>query len=1132
MDYDLFQSDDDEDILSAFLEATQKQKPQPAELQVQQMLNNDDDDDDDDDDANEQVDYDDDDDDDALDLLPEFNCSGRDTIKTQNEFPSNGFVRNGYGLHSRLPRTKLDNLHFDFEPRQLSVCAVIRYLHGEACKNIQKLFAAVAGQQQLQSGAGSGNGCSWYRTRRQVTHFYHLLLHNDNDSDNVGTWSQWPILCASVLQLRELLNSCLDTDAWRVLYFAEHSKGNECQSPGYHLYHGALEWRLLDLCVQRKFQADAASHSSYHSQLERLMDDLVVCCSHHYRSKHSAELLHTSAFMCRCIKELWLILYQEQETETESHEFWTRFHRAMQRHKAQLQLEGSNSSASTCASASAVAYHEFYAWLRLNLARLSAYGRKAAPIPAQMLQTGPLLRQFLASQPQEQQRRVYLCLLAPLQLQWGQPDADVLCQLWESLHRALNCQLEQLPLTCASGAAYVERYRSLLAKPELEDLNLSSFTLFALLLGRTLQRGGNQSHKLLGRIFSKFSAAKLLALNESGIHHVIELFLCLLLSYGDFQELAPKLREMLLCLALEKLPASRRLLVAKGHMAMLLLHAQRRQPLEDYVAKLLAQLGAVRQDADVGAIYANSLAGIFELADDFKRGEQLLVAPWLTHYLEHSGQAAQERVWQALHLLCAKLAANAGNLAMWEALQQHVLPQLRAQYVTGFSSWLPKLAADFVQLERINGNGKLLESLLLGPEPVNTAASAQLMLHVLAQLQPPSVLLIQVWIKSLVLLTPQHDDVQALTGHVSQLAELRALGLDRAALQEREPLCAFFGALGRRAQREDAVAHLRMQLSHKFHAYVQHFELWLPAGSQEQQQQQQTRFYNFMAIVIYNCAPLAYVRSKPSCFFHLAMTRFLLTTQLQAGIAPEPRLVQLLHKILPVLLQGIGRLPYRTDAYLARTLEQLLLHWTPHFGFSTNLKLVARPFAQLLAGEGEGELSQFVLAQLASQFLGVQRSQATPHVGLVLALLQQLAVSLEQESQLLTLLRAIHVPLLEHLMFVGELEPSRVQVLTLYRHLAEHSLFQRSTVVRDRCAADLRALAEKHLAHCTYFYFQMLIKLAELAPMLVAPLFAFVRQLAIQVELKRGAGEDLGIRKCLQRLQQVLHTNGLSPPIN
>ncbi|EDW62838.1 protein MMS22-like [Drosophila virilis] len=1136
MDYDLFQSDDDEDILTAFLQATQKPQPE-SQPPLEQLLN-----------SNEEFEHE----DDALDLLPEFSCTGRDTIKTQSELSSTGFVRNGYALNAQVPRSRLDRLCFDFELDQLRVCAVLRYLHGEACKNIQKLCGAVAGQQQLQSKSSLHAASGWYTVRQQVTHYYHLLLH---DMDSV---EQWQLLYPAVRQLRELLNSCLDAAAWRILYFAEHGKGNECQAPAYHLYHGALEWRLLDLCLQRKLEANALEttlQSTYLSQLERTLDDLVLCASYYHKSKHSAELLHTSAFMCRCSKELWLWLLLNQQTDTET-AFWPLFHRAMQRHKAQLQLD---------AAGAAVAYHEFYAWLRLSLARLGAYDAagvqrlQTAPLAADQLQTGGLLRQFLASQPDEQQRRVYLCLLAPLQLHWGQADTDVLCQLWECLHRSLNCnfsagtaQLEQLPLICASGAAYLERYRTLLAKPQLDDLNLSSFTLFALLLGKTLQQlpaqgRGNQAQKLLGRIFSKFSAAKLLALNESGIHHVIELFLCLLLTYGEFGELAPKLREMLLCLALDKLPTARRLLAAKGHMAVLLLHAQRRQPLDDYVAKLLSQLAAVRNDTDVGGIYAATLEPIFELADDFARGEQLLLAPWLTHYIEHSPQAAQERVWQALHLLLQKLKAHM-SASVWEALQQHVLPQLRLQYVNGFSSWLPKLAADFVALDK---DKKLLDSLLLGVEPANTAASAQLLLHVLQDVasvgqQPSGVLILQVWIKSLVLLNAQHETVIALTPHVIQLEEFRALGLDAESLAGREPLCAFFGALGRRAQQQEAVAHVRMQLSHKLHAYVAHFEHWLPtdqrarsnAETQGRQERPElgARFYNFLAIVIYNCATLSYVRSKPSCFFHLAMVRFLLTTQLQAGVPPEGRLPQLVHKIFPVLLQGIGRLPYRTDAYLSRTLEQLVLHWTPHFGFSSNVKLVARPYTTLLQSDTDGELAQFVLQQLASQFLGVQRSQAGTHVGLILTLLQQLLSGLDEamemsreqlpspEAQLLTLLRAVHVPLLEHVMFVGELEPSRVQVLSLYRVLVNLRQFQRSTAAHELCSSDIRSLAEKHLAHCTYFYFQMLIKLAEQAPQMVAPLFGFVREQARSVELKRGAGEDVGIRKCLQRLQQVLQS--------
>lgn len=191
----------------------------------------------------------------------------------------------------------------------------------------------MAGQQQLQSKSSLHAASSWYTVRQQVTHYYHLLLHDMDSAE------QWQLIYPAVRQLRELLNSCLDAAAWRILYFAEHGKGNECQAPAYHLYHGALEWRLLDLCLQRKFEAnalDTAGQSTYLSQLERTLNDLVLCASYYHKSKHSAELLHTSAFMCRCSKELWLWLLLHQQTDTDT-AFWPLFHRAMQRHKAQLQ---------------------------------------------------------------------------------------------------------------------------------------------------------------------------------------------------------------------------------------------------------------------------------------------------------------------------------------------------------------------------------------------------------------------------------------------------------------------------------------------------------------------------------------------------------------------------------------------------------------------------------------------------------------------------------------------------------------------------------------------------------------------------------------------------------------------------
>ncbi|XP_016982473.1 protein MMS22-like [Drosophila rhopaloa] len=1101
MDYDLFQSDEDEEILTAFTQATQKLQQESLKGQTEV------------DDADEE----------GLDFLPEFCCSGRDTLKTQ--FPSEGFLRSGYAQKDP-PCCRLDNLCFDFAQEQLTVIAVRNYLFGEACKNVQKLFAAVAGQQQLQAPSASINS-GWYRLRQQVTHFFHLLLRlRENDL--------LPGALRFLEDLRHLLNNQLDADNWKVLYFAEHSKGNECQAPAYHLYHGVLEWRFLDLHMLYPSGED----QGFLGQLERTLDDLIVCAGHNYRGKHRPELIHASPFMCRCTKELWVLLKHliPKWLGERDLDFWTLFHKAMQRHRTNY-FHGENNSVS-------LAYHEFYAWLRLGLVRLNEYNNEGQYKPGLMLspqpdnfQTANLLKQFLASQPDEQQRRVYLLLLSPLQLQLGQPDTDVLCQLWEYLHRSLNCnfsagtELDQLPLTCSNGAAYVERYSKLLAKSQLDDLNLSSFTMYAWMLGRTLkmlpQQGrSNQRQKLLGRIFSKFSAAKLLALNEPGIHHVIELFLCLLLCQEDLTELAPKLREMLLCLALDKLPPVRRTLVAKGHMALLLLHAQHRLPMEDYVGKLLNQLAIIRNDTEVGAIYVSSLQAVFDLADDFNRGEQQLLGPWLTHYVEKSGQASQDRVWQAIHSLILRLGdprAVTGNAnGIKEALQQHILPLLKVQYTSGHSPWLPKLAANFVALDK--DRDKLLLGFLHGPEPINMAASAQLILQVLEDDgRPASSTIIQVWVKSLVLLNAQHESVLALTSHVTQLEEFRLLAIDPASLEGgREPLCAFFGALGRRAQQEEAAAHVRMQMSQKLHAYVNHFEMWLPPD--RLRSELGSRFYSFLAIVIYNCPTLAYVRSKPSCFFHLAMVRFLLTTQLQAGVSPEGRLPQMVHKIFPVLLQGIGRIAYRTDSYVSRTLEQLLQHWTPHFSFSPSAKLVARPYATLLQADVDGVLAQFVLQLLVTQFLVVQRRKAGQHAGLVITIMQQLieGTAPEQEQHLVTLLRGVHIPLLEHVMFVDELDLSRNQVFGLYRVLVSHEAFKRSRVVREMCSNHLRTLAEKHLAHCTYFYFQMLIKLAELAPDLVTPLLPFVREQAKQVELKRGAGEDVGIRKCLQRLQKVL----------
>ena len=63
----------------------------------------------------------------------------------------------------------------------------------------------------------------------------------------------------------------------------------------------------------------------------------------------------------------------------------------------------------------------------------------------------------------------------------------------------------------------------------------------------------------------------------------------------------------------------------------------------------------------------------------------------------------------------------------------------------------------------------------------------------------------------------------------------------------------------------------------------------------------------------------------------MAITRFIIPATVQMGKAPEQKLIQIIHKVWPVLIQGIGKLNFKTDQYISKTLTDLIVKWIPHF---------------------------------------------------------------------------------------------------------------------------------------------------------------------------------------------------------
>ncbi|XP_013108570.1 protein MMS22-like [Stomoxys calcitrans] len=1118
MDFDLFETDEDDDILSMVIEPTQM--------------------------PNEGV---------VNEIIPELQCQGEDSMNSQ--FSADGFVKNvflqSYSSINNKAVEEITLTKYEFQKEHLSIGAVNGFVFGEACMNVQYLIASLNGI------LGNCGESSYYQRRHHITLLLHIVLHTTHPE-------QWPLLQPHLKRLRSLLSNCVQMDTLKCIYFANSSKGNDCNISAYHLLHGLLEWTFLDVCILQKYalckntidcnEAESSNENSslLINQLEKFIDILLGCSIFHFSKKRTAEYMFSSAFPCTCVKEMWLLLQLALEKwtlKTQEGEYitcWYLFNRAMLKIKDNMEM----------LALTPLNYCEFFNWIQNALVHLHGYrsnGQFEGPSYHRPLTTSKenyefcerITQHFLNANPNEEHLRIYIGLLTPVLLEWWEPKVNIAMVLWEHFHKKLNSSFyiagaapSNLAVSCASGRAYVEKYRNLLNKPP--DANLSSYTLFVLLMGKSLQKlltiqANHQAQKLLGRIYAKFSAQKFLALNETGIHHLIELFLVLALC-GDFSDLSGKLKDKLLSIAFDKVTAPKQVAVAKGHMALWILFAENQYDLTDYITKILQQLTAIRNDLAVSKILADTLLDIFDHADTFQRGESLLVGPWIPDFLNNCTPVEQERTLEALHLIFVKMQHCElfleSNNNLMKALNTSILPFVKQQYMTNFSRWLPILASDFcVHSFAVTDtqNFQKLFAYFTEQQPSNRYFVPQFLLLVLESERKSLIdhtTIMHIWLRSLVVLTSSNEDVVKLTKIVVNLEEFQCMTNiePEELLKAKEPLCIFVAAVGKTYESTSDETK-RNTIANNFNAYVRNFEKWLNTDLKLEKSELIFRFFSFLAITIFNCPHIVYVNSKITCFFHIAITRYILPLSIQMGKPPEGKLAQLVHKIWPVLVQGIGRLNFKSDAYLNKTLSDLIQKWTPHFKISTNVKQVARPFISCLQSDNH-DLSLFVFEKLTALFLSTQRRQADPNACLVISIYQEIVDSITTNandvnatSRLQTFLKGCSFATLEHIMMVDEIVPSRHLLLDLFKRLFNSPVYQNSLQSKELIREHLRLLTKKHLSYYTFFYFDLLMKLCAISFETIEDIMPFLMDEIKIVEQKRGAGEDNRIRTCLQKLQ-------------
>lgn len=159
----------------------------------------------------------------------------------------------------------------------------------------------------------------------------------------------------------------------------------------------------------------------------------------------------------------------------------------------------------------------------------------------------------------------------------------------------------------------------------------NSFYLFTMIIGKTIQKLAetNQTHqinKMLGRVFAKFSAPKLIALTECGLHNLIELFLSFSIASGQV-DILTKLKDKLLLVNLPHLTVTRQTAVTKGHIAFMILSCQQQVNIGEYAAKFLEQIYQVKanENQHIVRLLAGGLEDIFHESLNLHLGQAALI---------------------------------------------------------------------------------------------------------------------------------------------------------------------------------------------------------------------------------------------------------------------------------------------------------------------------------------------------------------------------------------------------------------------------------------------------------------------------------------------------------------------------
>lgn len=183
------------------------------------------------------------------------------------------------------------------------------------------------------------------------------------------------------------------------------------------------------------------------------------------------------------------------------------------------------------------------------------------------------------------------------------------------------------------------------------------------------------------------------------------------------------------------------------------------------------------------------------------------------------------------------------------------------------------------------------------------------------------------------------------------------------------------------------------------------------------------------------------LQSKPTCFFNVIMNHYILPLSLLMGKQQKPISIQAVHKIWHLIVGGIEKIDYKSDAHLQKVFTDLIVKWVPQFRLMAMQRFVSKPFISCVHHSQSSTL-HFIFDKLVTNFLSAQRRETHQNAPIVVTILTDVLANIVNESdKVQILMNSTTITLLEHAMMVDDTLPSKAMILDFFTNLFKSAAY-------------------------------------------------------------------------------------------